>query len=267
MRKTKLMTAVFAAAALGIGVGQASATTFFADGFNYPDGNLVGNATGWQDHSGGFPFLGVSAGEATIVVGGSEDAHRTTGTINDGLTTWYYAMKITPADLDPVNPGFDQEYFGHFMQHGTFNFRGRAYMANASLDPTGLSYAIGLSASSGGLVSKTADILFSAGEQTIVVSFDPVTGTSNLWLNPTLESDPFITDTNAGAIGNTMDSLALRQGSFFVGGSPALSHSVNVNGVAIADNFQGALAGAMVVPEPASLALIGMGGLMMLRRR
>jgi PEP-CTERM motif len=272
MRNCKLGLVAFAAvAAMGLGASQVSAAVLVADGFGqYVDGELtINDGTGdnvsngnWIPHSGEtFNDNLQKVGDSVIVNNsGSEDAHRNAagGVTNQGTQKWYYAVKFTVTDTNLADPLVNEDYFAHLWGDG-FAFRGRAYIANPSL--TAGKFAIGLSASSGGLVTKTADIDYGV-EHTIVVSFDPATGTSNLWLNQASEAGASITDTNAGAIGSVVKAIALRQD--FIGGTP--DNSIAVNGVGLATTFDEAYAASMV-PEPASLALLGLGGLAMLRRR
>ncbi len=273
--KSKFALTTFAAvAALGLGLQQASAAVLVADGFSYPDGQLTSSATAaaiatdvsgglWVAHSGSTfdDNVLVSGGSAILNNSGSEDVHRDAagGANNGGTDTWYYAVKFTVTDTDLVNATVNEDYFAHLWGTG-FAFRGRAYIANPSL--TAGKFAIGLSSTSGGLVTKTADIDYGV-EHVIVVSFDPTTGTSNLWLNEASEAGASITDTNAAAIGSVVSSIALRQ-DFISPGTP--DNSISVNGVGLATSFDEAYAASMV-PEPASLALLGLGGIAMLRRR
>ncbi len=277
MKSKFALTTLAALAALGLGVGQASAATLVADGFSYADGDLTvvagagDNVSGglWIPHSGtgNAPSLVVSNGSVLVQNSGSEDAHRdandAAGTVtNGGTDTWYYAVKFTVTDNNPASDLVIQEYFSHFYHTGNV-FRGRAYIANPSL--TAGMFAIGLSASSGTLVTKTADIDYGV-EHVIVVSFDPLTGTSKLWLNESSEAGAFISDTNVGAIGSLASGIALRQA--FISAQPAIGsdNTIAVNGVGLATTFDEAYAASMV-PEPASLALLGLGGLAMLRRK
>jgi len=262
------ITTLAAAVALGFGIGQASATTLVAEGFDYADGELtINDGTGdnvsgglWAPHSGETfdDNIQVVSGQAILNNSGSEDANRAAagGVDNGGTDTWYYAVKFTVTDTDLVNATVNEDYFAHFFGGG-FAFRGRAYIANPSV--TAGKFAIGLSATSGGLVTKTADIDYGV-EHVIVVSFDATTGDAKLWLNESSEAGSFISDN--GAAGSVLSGIALRQD--FIGG--AADNSIAVNGVGLATTFDEAYAASMV-PEPASLALLGLGGLAMLRRR
>lgn len=276
MKSKFALTTLAAIAAMGMGIGQASAVTLVADGFSYPDGQLTDsvptttsptNVGGglWIAHDGGGfdDNVNISGGHAILNNSGSEDVHRDANddagvTTNGGTDTWYYAVKFTVTDTDPVNDTVNEDYFAHLWGAG-FAYRGRAYIANPSA--TAGKFAIGLSASSGGLVTKTADIDYGV-EHVIVVSFDPTTGTSKLWLNEASEAGSFISDTNAGSIGSVVQAIAMRQD--FIGG--AADNSIAVNGIGLATTFDEAYAASMV-PEPASLGLVALGGLSMLRRR
>lgn len=271
MKSKFALTTLAAIAALGMGVGQASATTLVAEGFDYANGELtINDGTGdnvsggaWVPHSGETfgDNIDVLNGSAILNNSGSEDANRAAagGVDNGGTETWYYAAKFTVTDDNPNSDTVNEDYFAHFFGAG-FAFRGRAYIANPSL--TAGKFAIGLSASSGGLVTKTADIDYGV-EHVIVVSFDPTTGTSKLWLNESSEAGAFISDTNASAIGSVLSAIALRQD--FISG-PVADNEIAVNGVGLATTFDEAYAASMV-PEPASLGLVALGGLAMLKRR
>ena len=252
--------AVFAAGS------SASAAVFFTDGFDYADGELTVNDGTGDDVSGGLwvPHSGetfddnidVVSGQAELLVSGSEDANRSTGSTMGAGDKWYYAAIVTVNDTNAGEPSLgNNDYFMHFRDGG-FGFRGRAYLATANVDAS--KFTFGHSASSGGLVGKWADDLDFGVPHTIVVSYDYDTGFSEMWVNPTSEADTKLTDT-AGEM-TAVAELAMRQD--FTGGTPDSQTLVDI--VSIGTTFDEVL---RAVPEPASFALVGIGALTLIARR
>jgi len=242
----------------------AYATLFFSDHFNYPDGELtVYNGTGanvsgglWVPHSGfNFPTsIDVISGRAVLKQGNpaSEDAHRLAGTTMAPGDTWYYAALVTVNDErpDPSSESLLNAYFMHFRDF-EFGFTGRVYVDNPA---GGGDFRFGLSASSGGqTVAWPNDSSFGT-ENLLVVSYDFDSGTTQLWVNPTDITSPFIIDSNPAAQGTTIESLALRQefNPNFNTNSEQLIHAV-----ALGSSFEAVV--AAVIPEPTGLVLILLG--------
>lgn len=266
-----LFAAIAACTALSPAV---RATTFFFDQFNYADGELTINDGTGDDVSGGLwvPHSGetfddnidVVSGQAELLNSGSEDANRDTGTFNAAGTTWYYAALVTVNDrrTDPSTQGLNNDYFMHFWGP-SFAFRGRTYVDDPNVaDPT--KFTFGLSATSGGQVSKWADDLNFGQQYKIVTSFDFDTGESKLWVDPVDSSSTSISDTNAAAIGSFVSALGMRQD--FIGGDP--NNQILVDAVAIGDEFDDVVRDVMI-PEPGSIALtmLGLASLAVARRK
>lgn len=249
-----------------------SAATFMSDSFSYADGDLtVFDGTGtnvsggkWAPHSGtNFPIpIGVAGGEAVVVQGNpaSEDAFREAivgGSIKQIAAgeTWYYAALVTVNDTrtDPSLAIEQESYFMHFKDSGS-GFRGRAYVTDPSTGVGGTGYALGISATSGGVKATWPTDLTFGQQYKIVVSYAVDTGTSQLWVDPVDSSSPSISDTNVAGAFTLVEALALRQ-DFVSAGNTA---TVLVDSVALGDDFDSVLMNAMNgtdIPEPGSLIL------------
>lgn len=273
--KSKFALTTFAAlAALGMGIGQADAATLLAEGFSYPDGQLTAstpasnspvNVSGglWVAHSGDTftDNIDVLGGQAVLDNPGSEDANRSIGGVIGAADIVYYAAKFT-VNSTGQNNDVNDDYFIHLKDSGN------GFVARVSINDTATGdYQLGIqSGSSFALSGALSGIDLSFGtEYLVVVKWDNGTGTASAWLNPSAESDPsFGGVADASRIGSAMEAIALRQDFFTTAGVD--SNTILVNGIGVATTFDEAVAGSMV-PEPASLGLVALGGLAMLRRK
>ena len=231
---------LFALTAAGLVASGASASTILAtDDFTYPDGGLVAQSA-WTNHSGSGSFIQVASGAAVVAHGGGsrEDAGLTFASQTTGILTATFDIVVTEGN---GFTGTDFEYFAHFMQEGSFNFRSRLSIAA----PTGAGdYSIGLATSSS-TEEATSTTDFSYGATVpIVLEFDLDTGIANA----TVGTESLVA--TGVELGETLDRFALRQ-----------SGSSNNETITV-DNLT-----VTWVPEPTSLALLGLGGLIVARRR
>jgi len=271
MKKSMFGTAVVAA--LGLFAGQASATLLTADGFGgYIDGQLTDSATAaaiqtnvgagnWVAHNGSTfdDNVLVAGGQVVLNNPGSEDVNRLIGSQIGATETWYYAVKFTVNSLGTLN-NVNDDYFIHFKDAGN-GFVGRIQLRDTA---TG-DYQLGIQAGSNFGTNTGVDLTFGT-ENLAVVAFDNATGTATLWVNPVDELSASTSHQDVLRIGSTSVAIGLRQD--FFSGSTIDHNTILVNGVAVATTFGEAVTGSMIVlPEPASLALLGLGGLAMLRRR
>ncbi|HMO87147.1 MAG TPA: dockerin type I domain-containing protein [Lacipirellulaceae bacterium] len=242
MSRTHVFRTLCALGILTTTAAATRATVFFTDAFNYADGQLTdleidfvpgANVSGglWVTHSGTANPLIVQDQKLIVDTGfGVEDVNRTFGgpTLTPG-DTWYYAAKFTvQAGSDPTIQ--TNQYFLHFKDPGTFNFRGRLFLT-APNDPLSGTFTLGLASSSTASSSANPTVKWATDlaydtEYTVVVSYtaassNPISGMdgfSSLWVNPVNQASASITDTtpNSNVVsdltpGSQMMSLAIRQ--------------------------------------------------------
>lgn len=259
----KLFGMCVATALVAMWSSQASATLFYIDTFNYPDGNLTTVSGGlWVGHSGsGFnDDIEVKNGNALVRNSGSEDANRQTGSIMGANDVWYYAATFRLDDKGASVDGMNEDYFLHFKDSGTFNFNARLLPTNPS---GGGDYSLAIAASSlgDGRADWASDLNY-GDNVCVVVEWNNGTGEATLWVNPIDSNSPSVTDDELADAMRDIESLAIRQ-DFISPGTP--NNLIRLHNVSVATSWDEA---KNALPEPASLALVGIGGLLMgLRRR
>ena len=243
--------------AVGIGLGaNAEAAIEVSDDFSN-NGALVGSTPDvggiWGAHSGaGNKPIQVS-GEAAVLVqssGSGEDVNSefANGAIGAGDTI-YAGFDVSVSGSGAI----DDLYFAHFKDSG-FSFNSRVWVT----DHVGGDYTLALSGDSsisdGDGESVWASALSFDTVYRVIISYDFDSGEKSLWIDATSAGDTSITATDA-TFSDEMIAFALRQNT---GGNTTQT----IDNLIVADSF------AAVVPEPASLALLALGGLAMgLRRR
>lgn len=232
---------VFAIAAFMCGQIQAQ-TVLVNEDFSYADGSLVGNG-GWANHSGTAGDLLVSSGAAVVQHGTpSEDANIMFSEVSDGELCAAFDIVVND---DTVMGGTDFEYFAHFLTRGSFDFTSRVDVQA----PTGAGdYTLGISSSSS-TAEATLTQDFNYGDTvSVLLSYDFATGLGGL----TVAGESIVGTTNAGRA--SLDAFALRQSD------SSNNETVTVDNLVVTYKPE-------VVPEPTSLALIGMVGLGLVSRR
>ena len=262
--------------------------TFFSDGFNYANGDLTvvggagNNVSGglWVPFSGtGFPAesITVTNSQAELLVSGSEDASRSVpnpGTeFQTAGETWYYGALVTVTDqrATPATTALVKEYFMLVKDTSAAALRSRLYVEDPSTGTggAGFRFAIGASSGAGNAVDWGTNLTFGT-QYAVIASYEFDTGFAKLWVNPVNSGSTSVTATAAPNAGTFVSELGLRQAfsNGGVAGGPSVpNHQVLIDRVSFADSFNDALAG--LVPEPASgtLALAGVAGLALVRRR
>ena len=241
---------IVAAAAFAATATVASAQVLTSDNFNYT-GLLTDN--GWVNHSGTAKFIMADGAVATLdqSAGSGEDANRPFAPL--GATDKVYGafdLYVDTADLSVLDSA--GLYFAHFKDAG-FAFRGRTGIVTPS---AGGDFGLAINADSSdlGAGARWADDLSFDTWYRVVFSWDAGTGESQLWLDPTVETDPSVAHTGTNT-GDLIESIALRQSNDYTGFQ-------RIDNIVAGRSFES------VVPAPSTaLALGALGGLGMLRRR
>lgn len=206
-RTTALAVAVLALAAI---VPIARAATLVDEKFDYPNGPLAGRP-GWTAHSA----LGVQAVQvldyaARLVQGAStaEDVNVAFAPQAPSATTWAgFTLRVPSLGGTVTLPTPD--YFAHFRTSSNFNFRGRVHLAAAGPGQ----YSVGISVTSSGtspVVYWPAPLDFDEHYR-IVVSYSASAGAATLSVDPTSLASPSVASAHPTAVGEPVDSYALRQ--------------------------------------------------------
>ena len=216
-----------------------------SDTFNYV-GALTNN--GWTAHSGaGNKVIMADGAVATLEqsVGSGEDVNRSFPAL--GATDKIYAafdLLVNTADLSELDR--NGNYVAHFKD-AEFGFRGRTGVVQG---PGGRGWGLAINADSSALgagATWPSDLDFDTWYR-VVISWDAATGRSELWLNPTFETDPKITHIG-GNTGDLIAGFGLRQSNDYTGFQ-------RIDNVFVGRSFND-----VVIPAPASLVLLGLAGL------
>jgi hypothetical protein len=233
--------------------GLAAAQVLVSDAFNY-SGALTSN--GWAAHSGaGAKVVMANGTYATLnqSSGSGEDVNLSFAA--QGATDVTYAafdVLIEAANLGAMSA--NGNYFFHLKDSGVSAFRARTGIVGPSAGG-GFRMAINADNANLGAGAQSGDLAFDTWYR-VVINWNAATGESRLWLNPTQESDPFLSHTSGATAGLAISSVALRQSADYTGFQ-------RIDNVVVGQSF----ADVQPVPEPASIAALGLGAVALLRRR
>jgi hypothetical protein len=204
---------------LALGVFAASsafAGNLLNEAFTYPNGNLVPN-DGWVIYSGAGDIQVVGnevTGQMGVSASGADDAAPFIGAVVrplDAPTYYCLNVKIPCATL---NPSPLASYFAGLKDGGTSLMVGRAYVLPITggwtfgISNSSTSSATVYGATQWGTTPLACDVWY-----TLVVKYDPSTGTSTLWVDPVSEASPSVSNVNASNAGLAVSTFFLRQGA------------------------------------------------------
>lgn len=267
MRTKLVFVASLALASLSV-----HSETLLDEPFAYPDGRLADVSGGlWTVQSGTLP-LQVAAGMAWLdqadATGGREDVSRllehSIDPLADNLTRLYAGFNVNLSAL-PYAGGSSTagSYFAHFKASGANQFYGRIGANVEGAAPGTYRLAIANADwSTATSIEYPAD-LQPGVTYDVVMCLDFASDTSTLWVNPTDESSPGVTATDAIKYAGAINAFALRQGT--TGSSPNVGGpgTVALSNLRVATGFTEVQA----VPEPGTATLLLLGGAACLLRR
>ena len=231
--------------ALALGVfALSTAQADIVENFDYPNGDLVGNGSpAWTNHSGSGSFIQVDSGAAVLQQGGGsrEDAGINFNKFTTGTLTASFDLVVND-DAGWSNTDF--EYFAHFMESGSFNFRSRLDI----VAPVGAGdYSVGISSGTSTAETVTTSTFNFGDTVSVVLEFDLDTGIGSA----TVGGETIV---GTGSFtGETLNRFALRQAD------SGADETIRI------DNLR--IVGA-VIPEPTSAGLLALvAGFGVIRRR
>jgi hypothetical protein len=248
MKSTFVIGSFVAGLALTLAV-PASAATVLTDDFTYTDGDLATANADWVVHSGTGGEIQVAGNAIEITqdsgTGLTKDHHK----LFDGGASFTSGVVTATFDIVVTAPGAmtgtDFEYFAHFWQTtNPNNFRSRTDLVAPGT--AGGDYSIGIATINSTAEFTLADIVgFNFGETVAVeITFDIDAGTS------TMTAGGQTLNTLVVSTGQNIDAFAFRQSS------SSSDETVTVDNLVVSH-----------VPEPASIALMMLGGVAMGMRR
>jgi len=216
------------------------------DNFNYDTPGPIINISGglWNNHSGTHAQLQAGNGVAII-----DSAHNTEDVnaplfgapyptnIEDNVTLYAsYTLNVTSL------PDATGAYITHFKDNTTFGFLGRVFISTTNAAAGDYRVGIGNSTVSSNLTAQLPTDLLPNSNYTVVVRIRMTNGFCTVWVNPTSESSPSVTDTTvvtnlvpiyqyafreSTPSGGTADVSALKVGTSFTAVTGLPSGSTN----------------------------------------
>ncbi|HEX4265738.1 MAG TPA: immunoglobulin domain-containing protein [Verrucomicrobiae bacterium] len=234
------------------------------DNFDYdtstPTSILTASGGFWQNHSGTIGQLKVNGTVAIIdSVNNSEDVNAPLingpylTNMEDNVTLYSsYTVHFTTLPNSPSGA-----YITHFKDNTVFGFLGRVWAATNNAAPGTYRLGIGNSSQATATTAQLAQDLSPNVDYTVVVRIRMTNGFCSLWINPTSESSPSVTDITEVTNLVNIYSYAFRESTG--------SGIVNVDNLKVGTSFTGVTGLPSTNPNPpspsiSSISLGSVGG-------
>ena len=207
--KTKLLALAAIAFSLLPGRGENVLSESFS---TYPNGAIVGApGSPWANNTGTAGSMLASNASLEINAGRSEDISAPLSRMltNTTDTAAYASFNIRVLSL----PSIGGAYMAHFISPGPAGlFRGRVWLSITNVSVSGkIRIGIGNSSASSSASTPWPAELDTNVVYKVVTRFDLTTGICTLWINPTSEADPSISDASTPAGAQAISSYGFRQ--------------------------------------------------------
>jgi hypothetical protein len=245
MKTMKNISSVFLVAVILMLNSTSMATILMQDNFDYPNGNLASEDS-WTAYSG-IGQTPVQVSNATITLyqgsGSREDVSKPLGVAMHTGDKFFAAIDVT------VTSNNANVYFAFFRDNGTgFTARTGVTTPTATGDFT---FALFSGNSTTPIVTTGLGDFMYGQRYRVVTAYDYTSGTTDLWVNPVNESSSKIEIVAYPA--TAIKNYAFRQAT----GSTSVQ---TIDNLVVGTSF------SEVVPEPATMFLLAIGGLALLRR-
>ncbi len=224
------------------------------DNFDYDNAGPLIDVSGglWANHSGTLRGLLVGNGAAIInSKGATEDVN---APLIGGPYSTNVAANVTLYATYTLNvtalPDATGAYITHFKDDTISNFFARVFISTTNAAPGDYRIGIGNTAGSSNLTAQLPQDLLPNQPYTVVVRIHLTNGLSTVWINPTSESSPSVTDTTVVTNLVPVSQYAFRESNTSGG-------TANVDNLKVGTSFTGVTGLPSTVPPPPSPTIGG----------
>jgi hypothetical protein len=240
----KIAITLLALCLTAIAVAPAGAASLLAETFSYPDGNLVPNG-GWTTFSGSTDITLVSGVANGASSKSADDSRGFAAQSTTAKTYWCMNLNVPSSQTASTV----HVAFAFLMDAGTTNFEGRLYLVPA---PGTGKFQLGISPGSCNSPCFPAlwpGTLNMDQSYVVTVSYDASNASSELWVDPSSESDVKVSTTvfsGTAPLNTAVEKFGLRQGAAPTGYSGSNNWVWQVDNIGVGTTFNDACASAPV---------------------